>query len=930
MADSLNNINPRDLTDVKDSLIIQDQTTGPLTTNIYEIASYVDALKAKYIDLPYDTLSLGIFGYISEIGSNLLENAAIMASEYSNEALPTQAKFERNIIAHALSLGINKIRATPAQMDIWLCIPEDRLNDPHNMKDNTFILDKNFDIHIGTETGVYNYHIDYDIVIKKNTLLNGKYLYTATYIIDDTNELSDITNPYLPNIGITRVNNTNVLMIHTTIRQTDLHEEYKKILVTNPLENKVISFTFEDQLASFWVEVVENGVSHHLKCFYDGLYNTKDNYEYCNYSYIDAHTIRIEFNRDSYQPRQNADVTIHYVTTKGSECNFRYEEYNIQDLNSDRYAYNNIYISTVPITDSAYGQDRKDIDEIRKIIPQQMIMRNSISTYTDLNNYFNSLNTDQVRLYFLQKVHNQIQRLFFCYLLLKDNDNNIAPTNSLDCNITREMFSNINRQNYILQPGTAFFTDGIKDAYAIEIPSWAKSDEPSDRPGRSRLDDWIDEQELNGFLYICPFTIVINKNPFILNYYMTILDYSRNVNFEWINHKSELQFIMTSNGLNPVEIKKPFYPESDRDTYFINMILTQNISADFNVVIENESGEIVTNNMRVIGIVYVNGAPRRWCEANLEYYDGVDFTYNYSFNLKTNNIINSNANITISEGLYAFGTNTQYSTTLPSNVEFKVFIFAKLDTEYYRPDEYEDIDDLIPGVYDYTLCNIYSVNSGIDLFEDYTNIMESYIEISPDPETSEQIYHIRRVPLVRYAYLDTQSRVTNFINVLDYRRLYIQSALVLLEDSFGVDFKFFNTYGPSKNYIVARNVDRDTLVDRVNISLKFEAKLQSAAENDIVDKIVVYIKEYMENINFLSDLHIPNLTTAVKNEFYKQLVYFKFIKLNNYDYMYQSIYKNTDDDDYTFSTTVPEFININTVRNNDGIDVPDIEIEVVE
>ena len=160
--------------------------------------------------------------------------------------------------------------------------------------------------------------------------------------------------------------------------------------------------------------------------------------------------------------------------------------------------------------------------------------------------------------------------------------------------------------------------------------------------------------------------------------------------------------------------------------------------------------------------------------------------------------------------------------------------------------------------------------------------------------------------------------------------LYVQSSLLLLEDSFGIDFKFFNTYGPSKNYIIARNVDRDTLVDRVNISLRFEAKLQSAAETDIVDRIIVYIKEYMENINYLSDLHMPNLTTAVKNEFYKQLVYFKFLSFNNYGYEYQSIYKNTDDDDYNFATTVPEFLNITTIRNNANEDVPDIQIEVIE
>ena len=925
MADSLNNINPRDLKDAKDSLTIQEQTTGPLTTNIYEIANYVEYLKQKYIDLPNDTLTIGVFGYISEIGSNLLENAAIMSSEYANESIPTRAKFERNVISHALSLGIDKIFATPAQMEVYLCIPEDRLID--NLWDDeiygekVFILDKNFNIHIGNDSNVYMYHIDYDIVIKRNKLRNGKFMYTATYIMDNTNPYTTSNNPYLPNIGVTRVNNTNVLMIHTTIRQTEYYEVYKKILVTNPLESKSLTFNFEEQLSYFYIDVIENDELHRLKCLYDGLYNTEDNQEFCNYSFIDSNNIRITFNRDSYQPRQNAEVTIHYTITKGNECNFDYNEYSIQDLNSNRYPYKNIYMSILPITDSSYGQDKKDVEEIRKIIPKQMLMRNSITTYTDLNNFFNSLNSETVRLYFLQKVHNQLQRLFFCYLLVKDNNNNIVPTNSLDCKLTRDIFSNINKQSYILQPGTAYFiTASDSEATAIDTSDWTEDD--------------IQSGENSGFLYICPFTMVINKNPFLLNYYMTILDYSKGVEFEWINNESELQFIMSSESINPIAVSKPFYPASDRDTYSIKIILTQNITSDFNMIAINEDNpeEIATNNMRVIGVVYIGGAPKRWCEATIKAadYDDIEFVYKFCFNFKTNNIINPNGDIMIVKGMYAVGSRNEYTTAFPSNIDFKIFIFGKFNEVYgSRPDDY-DIDTIVPGLEEYTLCNIYSVNTGIDLFTDYTNIMESYIEISPDENSGEQTYHVKRVPLVRYSYLDTQSRVSSFIKLLEYRRLYIQSSLLLLEDSFGIDFKFFNTYGPSKNYIVSRNSDRDTFVDRVNVSLIFEAKLQSAAENNIADKIILYIKDYIENINYLSDLHIPNLTTAVKNEFYKQLVYFKFLSLNDYGYEYQSIYKNTTDDDYNFSTTVPEFININTVRNNANIDIPDIVINIVE
>jgi hypothetical protein len=85
-----------------------------LSTDIYQIAEFVDSIKAKYVDIPEDTLALGVFGYLGSVFTNVIENTSTMASEYSNEAIPTKAKFERNIIAHALALGINKIFATPA------------------------------------------------------------------------------------------------------------------------------------------------------------------------------------------------------------------------------------------------------------------------------------------------------------------------------------------------------------------------------------------------------------------------------------------------------------------------------------------------------------------------------------------------------------------------------------------------------------------------------------------------------------------------------------------------------------------------------------------------------------------------------------------------------------------------------------------------
>ena len=115
------------------------------------------------------------------------------------------------------------------------------------------------------------------------------------------NELSDITNPYLPPIGIIKYYGDNrMLAIAVQLRQVEYRTISKKIIVDNPLENKVMNFTFENQLASFNLDVYEGDERIHLKPVYEGLYDETPGTKYCNYSYLNSNTIRVKFDRDSY------------------------------------------------------------------------------------------------------------------------------------------------------------------------------------------------------------------------------------------------------------------------------------------------------------------------------------------------------------------------------------------------------------------------------------------------------------------------------------------------------------------------------------------------------------------------------------------------------------------------------------------------------
>lgn len=855
------------------------------SSDIYDIAQYIEEIKARYIEIPEDTLSMGIFGYLEEIHGNIIQNSLVMASEYSNEAIPTKAKFERNVIAHALSLGINKIMATPSYMKVLLYIPEEALLD--NMDNNKFILDKNIKIMIEN----YEYHLDYDIIINRNQLPNGDYVYSALYEVDGRNVLSDVNNPYLPPIAKVSVNNMNVIVLNCQIRQVMYNTVYKKIIVDNPLENKIINFSFENQLAYFNVEVKEGDKIHYLSPVYDGLYDYTVE-EFCNYMYMDSNNIRLKFNRDSYEPRINCEVTINVYTTKGSECNFTYESTVPMTLESSRFTYDRMSMIVKPISDSMNGSDKKTVDELKVIIPKEALSRGCLTTSDDLTNFFNAMSSSSdSRLVFLEKVHNHLERLYYSYLLLK-KDNNIVPTNSLNIDLVRANFSNVNTFNYTIAPGSIIYYDGVT-AKMVSNPTPKK----------------IKEMDEKGFLYINPFLCIINKSPFFASYFLNIIDNIKYLNFEYINQNSQLQFIGSD-----VSCKRLYF--TDRDTYKISIEVLQNINSSFDLVTKDKDGNITDCRVKAIAVLKDKaGNPYRYAESTLVDYNDKEFIYNFQFEFKTNDIIDTNNNIKIESGLYDINSKNQTYAYLSSNVGMDIYILVKSDKEYGR----HDLDNYVPGLKDWTVSNKYKVVNGIDLFFDYTNIVTSYINLVRSKKDGSLTFYLHKMPLVRYTYINSEERMLGFIDELEAKRYYIEYSLKFLEDSFGIDFKLFNTYGPSQLY----NIDNETMLNRTNLSLKFEIKLNSIADRYITDYITKDIKTYMEDINNISDLHMPNLVTYITTKYRPQLVYFKFIDMNGYGPVKQSIYKV--DDGKLLNNIVPEFLNVNTKDDNN----PDITYDVL-
>ena len=1194
-----------------------------LSTDIYQISEFIDDIRSNNIDDLNETSSIvGIFGYMNEIFSQSLQNTLIVVSETSNETIATRAKFTKNVITHAMNYGITKITATPAVMTMMIYLPINYLEANFESHDTvtgkaTFRWDKDIPIYVDK----FEYHTDYDILINRINLYNNideedeetvtkpkvKYQYSAMYDLFDTgttnikqnNPISDITNPYITTVTTCTIDRIDYVAFSIRLHQVSnvYHEE--TILTDNSIENKTITFEFDDQLAAFDIDVTEKDKVYHITPIYSGLTDiTNDTGLWCNYEYLDSNTIMIKFNRDSFVPSVNSSVKVNIKLTEGANGNFYYNNNFKTSLESEKYnGYNGMYALVYPLLEgrSYGGINKKSIKDLRKIIPREASSRGAVINTTDLNNYFNSINNDQVKLYFTKVRDNPFERLYYAHLIMR-KDAYVYPTNTCNLYITQDDFNGAEEGNNLsINPGTKFYyydhgSNSDNDYATVVNPVtevvYDENNQANPKYQISDKGDYYtiineDGDEKRIFEYISPFLITIDKD-LIASYLMTIMNVNKTFKFDSINMDSELQFIATNMNWN----RKMFYytydengnrvedvPNRYDNKYTMTISMTQNNQMDYGLVkyhIDANGNTIFDRvKVKVYMVMYTDETattPYRYAEAKLTSFDETGFIYDFTFTLETDDLMDLNNRINIIGCYNAKPEEYQHTDNVAhshgymnKNTYCKIFILADFgysagdtldngtvlqpddplvvnpilypptvdesgnlspDPGYRKGTGLESIlptrDDIVEAFLDnkiylrtsteslnvcsiikthrnadgindwmqvikeenndesesdqsilnfirrnksnkssilwteivvdeksikvidsyhyedlsrYTVCNTFTVDGGLDFYYDYSNIMGSVVniaQVSKTTNTGEQLYKeivrtdkcgnnyteyvplykmnanggyyydytIKRIPMVKDGFLNTEGKFQDFIYELDERRKYMNECLSVLEDTFGVDLKFFNTFGPSRRFyhvepnstsykattaiaevkvysntvdediednvittlgfgvqvyiekvngqwgyimvpnmideeskkpvygwIKLSNVSRNTdYIDNVALEMKFQMETATSSDKYIKNNIVYDIKEYIEDINSINELHIPNIITLITNSYREQLIYFEFLGLNNYGVSCQHLY--LDETPYTEIT--PEFLNI--AMSEDGAEVPLIDI----
>lgn len=893
-------------------------------TDVYNMSEVLlDLQKNMMEETDEEALAVGTYGFFNAAISKMIVDSVRIAADNSNEVFPTRAKYDKNILTHAMNNEITDVNAIPATIPIQLCLLQENLDSLLDLRGGSVTISTECAFYLGD----YEYHFDYPIVITKQEIEGHKFVYTARYdgVEEYKNDLSDIVNPFLPSPYIFKMNSRNYIFIIARLRQVERIVETQKILTNNIIDNKTYLFSFENQLAGFEVYVnmasSQDGKPIKLTPVFEGSIIPHGTNYYCWYTYLDEDTIRVKFDADSYMPSINDDIQTIIYTTHGEECNFTFMENIIATLeDTENNTYNNLEYMIIAQGDSAGGKNKMSMDDLKALLPKQAQSRGNIINSKDIQNYFSSLSTKDVKIQPIIKVDNQIMRVYYLYLLMRDDENMIVPTNTLDVLFDVTKADTIN--NIVGTTHQYVYNQGCYIGYSAETGAKVLKINPEDPESEEEGYDKLSDYE---FIYTLPYKTVITDEGPMVSYFMDTVDKKYETFYEYIGTGTPVQFICQY---------MHFVRNIEDDHYELRFDLIQNIEEDFNIVtVDEETGE-ETVNIKLIALAEDDTATiQRFFIGD---YLGKDDTngigYKFKIDFRTSGAMTAN-NYVRMINCYQIGTDISQPVIVPEvwdcPYDLKLHIYAIVKFDNISAGN-NGLGEYVKGIEGYSCTNVYttSKNELISLYENYTEISSSVV----DPTRSHYVgpeegyFTVKSVPLLRRSYAMDQTKLSKFLNKLNEFRDYIYKALDILEGGFKIDFKYYNTYGPS--FLYTANSAKDLRLNRVNISLDFDLYLKKISDDYTRNYIIRDILNMVEDLNSEPDRHITNIVAEILNKYSNSIYYISFRGLNSdckddegkciYDANNQHLYCKEELD----IGDIPEFININ--RLDDG--TPDINI----
>jgi len=503
-------------------------------SSIADIQNYwLSDIASKYFNFSdTNNYKIGIFGYINEVMSTVTQDAFNSINVAKREFYAASAENIDSFYKMAGNYEVDIPLVVPAKCNIALFITEKDIIENSSIVDGTytFILDNTMEI---LADGI-QFTLDYPIRILAR-YSNGKYNYTTYYDTTKNNSLAKISSKYIQNKCV-NINNTKYLALSIGVQQYVITNKNENITKNSSIETTSLIFQYDGDLAGFDIYYTENpgvSVEEHIPKY--DINDITPAGKFCIYEYLPDNKIRITFPRSAYfSPKINAEIRCAIYTSGGTSNEF--DEF-LGDLEcscqSDDYPYNNGLMIRGVVNGKCSGAIDKQSDEDFKRDVRYAIKTNStITCASDLEEFFNDVASDkQIRVKFSKNRDDALYRIYNSFVLLKDNSDNVIPTNSCDIIIKRSEFDEFQGDRGIIKPGKIFQYTSRNDG-SVEIVPYKLSDS---LPSELENSDTI--------LFANPFLIACAMENGIVGYYGNAISEIHNTEFTFVEDRTVNQFI---------------------------------------------------------------------------------------------------------------------------------------------------------------------------------------------------------------------------------------------------------------------------------------------------------------------------------------------------------------------------------------------------
>lgn len=508
--------------------------------NIADIKKHwLEHIAPNYFDFDViNNYQAGIFGYINEVMGEATEDGFNAVNAARREFYPITAEYMSSLYKMATLQGVEIPVTTPAKCKAALVFSQNEViaNSTYSNGIYTCVIDSCLKIFADN----LQFMMDYPVVIisKKNS--KGGWSHTIHYDVSVSNSLNTSSSSrYIPYKVIKNSGMNYLVLLLDTIRQVEMTTVSNIIIKDSILDTVSMEIDYDGNLAGFEVFYIANQTAPRVQLKKVLINGKKPNGPFCYYERITNQKLRLTFPAvTSFTPDFNSEIETVIYTSKGEDGNFdQFDGELICTSESEDYPYNSNMTIVGMVNGSATGGINQKIDEeFRTEILRAYSTNYTVSTANDLQVYFDRISESitNMRVAFRKKRDDAFVRLWGAYLLMKDRNGNIVPTNTLDLEFKKSDITDVKSpaNRICIKPGTKMIYQAPTDPTNFKGIIRLASDT------RSYMDQYGEM-----FTFTNPFLMIVNLQPNTIGYYLNSVNATKTIEYKFVNDDTATQFI---------------------------------------------------------------------------------------------------------------------------------------------------------------------------------------------------------------------------------------------------------------------------------------------------------------------------------------------------------------------------------------------------